>query len=143
MHSCRRFQSASSHMRRIVLLKIASVVKWFDWNNHKCWCIADAISRHDYKKLSKISNDNRSDFHDRQHYKSINMMWNQQRNEKLFKSSVDTDNYRFQSLQRISAKIALQLKDNEWREIHQYFERTNVEITVESWDETSVHKWVH
>ena len=45
-------------------------------------------------------------------------MQNQQKNEKLFKSSVDTDNYRFQSLQRVSVKIMLQLKDNEWKEIH-------------------------
>ena len=70
-------------------------------------------------------------------------MWNWRRNEKLFKSSVNTDNYRFQSLQKVSAKIMLQLKDNEWREIHQYFERTNVDITVESWDEASMHKWVY
>jgi len=41
------------------------------------------------------------------------MMQNQQRNEKLLKLFIDTDNYRFQSLQRVSAKIALQLKDNE------------------------------
>ncbi len=70
-------------------------------------------------------------------------MWNQQRNEKLLRSFIDTDNYKFQSLQRVSVKITLQLKDNEWREIHQYFKRTNVEITVESWDETLMHKWVH
>ncbi len=70
-------------------------------------------------------------------------MWNRRRNEKLLRSSVDTDNYRFQSLQRVSAKIALQLKDNEWREIHQYSERINVEITVKLWDETSMHKWIH
>ncbi len=70
-------------------------------------------------------------------------MWNQWRNKKLFRSFVDTDNYRFQSLQRISAKIALQLKDNEWREVYQYSERTNVKIIVESWDETLAHKWVH
>ncbi len=37
----------------------------------------------------------------------------------------------------------LQLKDNEWREIHQYFKRTDVRITVESKDETSAHKWIH
>ena len=43
---------------------------------------------------------------------------NQQRNEKLLKSSVNINNYKFQSLWRISAKIALQLKDNEWREVH-------------------------
>ena len=70
-------------------------------------------------------------------------MWNQWRNKKLFRSFVDTDNYRFQSLQRISAKIALQLKDNEWREVYQYSERTNVKIIVESWDEASAHKWIH
>ncbi len=70
-------------------------------------------------------------------------MWNQWRNKKLFRSFVDTDNYRFQSLQRISAKIALQLKDNEWREVHQYSERTNVKIIVESWDETLAHQWVY
>ena len=70
-------------------------------------------------------------------------MWNQWRNEKLLKSSVNTNNYKSQNLQRVSAKIALQLKDNEWREIHQYFERTNVEIIVKSWDETLMHKWVH
>ncbi len=70
-------------------------------------------------------------------------MWNWRRNEKLLRLFIDTDNYRFQSLQRVSAKIALQLKDNEWREVHQYSERTNVEITVESWDETLMHKWVH
>ncbi len=58
-------------------------------------------------------------------------MQNQRRNEKLFRSSVDTNNYKSQSLQRVSAKIALQLKDNEWREVHQYFERINVKITVE------------
>ncbi len=70
-------------------------------------------------------------------------MWNQWRNEKLFRSFVDTDNYKFQSLQKISAKITLQLKDNEWKEVHQYSERTNVKITVESWDEVLIHKWVH
>ncbi len=70
-------------------------------------------------------------------------MWNQRRNEKLLRLSVDTDNYRFQSLQRVSAKIALQLKDNEWREVHQYFERTNVKIIVKSWDEMLMHKWIH
>ncbi len=143
MHSCRRLQSASFHMRRIILFKTAFIVKWFNWNDNKCQCITDIISRHDYKRLSKISNDNRFDFHDRWHYESINMMQNQQRNEKLFKSSVDTDNYKFQSLWRVSVKIALQLKDNEWREIHQYFERTNVKIIVESWDEALMHKWVH
>ncbi len=37
----------------------------------------------------------------------------------------------------------LQLKDNKWREIHQYFERTNVKIIVESKDEMSTHKWIH
>ncbi len=67
-------------------------------------------------------------------------MWNQWRNEKLFRSSVDTDNYKFQSLQRISAKITLQLKDNEWKEVHQYSEKTNVKIIVESWDEALIHK---
>jgi len=41
------------------------------------------------------------------------MMQNQRRNEKLLKLFVDTDNYRSQSLQKVSAKIALQLKDNE------------------------------
>ena len=70
-------------------------------------------------------------------------MWNWWRNEKLLRSSVDTDNYRFQSLQKVSAKIALQLKNNEWREVHQYFERTNVKIIVESWDKTSTYKWIH
>ncbi len=40
-------------------------------------------------------------------------MWNQQENEKLLKLFINTDNYKFQSLQRISAKIALQLKNNE------------------------------
>ncbi len=45
-------------------------------------------------------------------------MWNQQRNEKSFKSSVNTDNYKFQSLQRVCVKIALQLKNNKWREIY-------------------------
>ncbi len=118
MCSCRRLQSASSHIRKIILLKTTFIVKWFNWNDHKCQCIADVILRHNYEKLSKILNDNRFDFHDRWHYESINTMWNQQRNEKLFKLFVDTDNYRFQSLQRISVKIALQLKDNEWREIH-------------------------
>jgi len=113
MRSCRRFQSALSHMRRIILLKTAFIVKWFNWNNHKCWCIADVISRHNYKKLSKISNDNRFNFHDRWHYESINMMWNRWRNEKLLRSFIDTNNYRFKSLWRVSAKIALQLKDNE------------------------------
>jgi len=76
MRSCRKLQSASFHMKEIVLLKTASIVKWFNWNNHKCQCIADAISRHDYEKLSEISNDKKFDFHDRQHYESINMMWN-------------------------------------------------------------------
>ncbi len=70
-------------------------------------------------------------------------MWNQRKNEKLLRSSVDINNYRFQSLQRVSAKIALQLKDNEWKEVHQYFERTNVKITVESWDKTLMHRWIH
>ena len=70
-------------------------------------------------------------------------MQNWWRNEKLLTSFVDTDNYKFQSLQRISVKIALQLKDNEWREVHQYFERTNVKIIVESWDKMLMHKWVH
>ncbi len=112
MRFCKRLQSASFHIRKIILLKTAFIVKWFNWNDHKCWCIADAISRHDYEKLSKISHDNRSDLHDRWHYESINMMWNQWRNEKLLRSSVDTDNYRFQNLQRVSAKIASQLKDN-------------------------------
>ncbi len=37
----------------------------------------------------------------------------------------------------------LQLKDNKWREIHQYFKRTNVKIIVESKDEMSTHKWIH
>ncbi len=143
MRSCKRLQSASSYMKRIILLKTASIVKWFNWNDYKCQCIADVISRYDYEKLSEISNDNRFDLHDRWHYESINTMQNQRRNEKLLKLSVDTDNYRFQSLQRVSVKIALQLKDNEWREVHQYSERTNVEIIVESWDETSMHKWVH
>ncbi len=98
MRSCRRLQFASSHMRRIVLLKIASIVKWFNWNDHKYWCITDVILRHDYEKLSEISNDNKFDLHDRWHYESINTMQNQWRNEKLFRSSVNTDNYRFQSL---------------------------------------------
>ncbi len=70
-------------------------------------------------------------------------MQNWWRNEKLLRSFVNTDNYRFQSLQKVSAKIALQLKDNEWREVHQYFKRTNFKIIVESWDETLMHKWVH
>ncbi len=118
MHSCKRFQSASSHMRRIILFKTASIVKWFNWNDHKCQYIIDVILRHDYKKLLKISNDNKSDLHDRWHYESINMMWNQRRNEKLLRSFVDINNYRFQSLQRINAKITLQLKDNKWREVH-------------------------
>ncbi len=74
MHSCRRFQSASSHMKEIILLKTAFIVKWFNWNDYKCWCIADVILRHNYEKLLKISNDNKFDFHDRQHYESINMM---------------------------------------------------------------------
>ncbi len=117
MRSCRRLQSASSHMREVVLLKITSIVKWFNWNDHKYWYIADIISRYNYEKLSEISNDNKSDLHDRWHYESINMMQNQWRNEKNFRSFIDTDNYRFQSLQKVSAKIALQLKDNEWREI--------------------------
>jgi len=59
-------------------------------------------------------------------------MWNWWRNEKLFRSFIDTDNYKFQSLQRVSMKIVLQLKNNEWKEVHQYFERINVEIIVES-----------
>ncbi len=58
-------------------------------------------------------------------------------------SFIDINNYKFQSLQRVSVKIALQLKNNEWREVHQYSERTNVKIIVESWDETLMHKWVH
>ncbi len=70
-------------------------------------------------------------------------MWNQWRNEKLLRSFIDTDNYKFQSLQRVSVKIMLQLKDNEWREVHQYSERTNVKIIIESWDETLMHKWIH
>ncbi len=70
-------------------------------------------------------------------------MQNQQKNEKLLKSFIDTDNYRFQNLQRVSMKIALQLKNNEWKEVHQYSERTNVKITVESWDKMSMYKWVH
>ncbi len=37
----------------------------------------------------------------------------------------------------------LQLKNNEWKEVHQYFERINVKIIVESWNEASMHKWVH
>ncbi len=143
IHSCKRLQSASFHMREIILLKTAFIVKWFNWNDHKCRCIIDAISRHNYKRLSEISNDNRSDLHDRWHYASINTMWNQRRNEKLLRLFINIDNYRFQSLQRISAKITLQLKDNEWREVHQYSERTNVEITVESWDEVLMHRWVH
>jgi len=143
MHSCRRFQFASLHIRRIILLKTAFIVKWFNWNDHKCQCIVDAISRHNHEKLSKISNDNKFDFHNKWYYESINTMWNQRRNEKLLKLSVDINNYKSQSLQRVSAKIALQLKDNEWREIHQYSERTNVEIIVKSWDEASMHKWVH
>ncbi len=143
MHSCKRLQSASSHMRKIVLLKTASIVKWFNWNDHKYQCIVNVVLRHNYEKLSEISNDNKSDLHNKWHYESINTMWNQRRNEKLLKSSVNTDNYRFQSLQRVSAKIALQLKNNEWEEVHQYSERTNVEIIVESWNETSMHKWVH
>ena len=70
-------------------------------------------------------------------------MQNQWRNEKLFRSSVDINNYRFQSLQKVCVKIALQLKDNKWREIYQYSERTNVEITVESQNEALMHKWIH
>ncbi len=118
-------------MKRIILLKTASIVKWFNWNDHKCWCITDAILRHNYEKLSEISNDNKFNFHDRWHYESINMMWNWWRNEKLLRSFIDTNNYRFQSLQRISMKITLQLKDNKWKEVHQYSERTNVKIIVE------------
>ena len=143
MRSCRKLQFASSHMRKIILLKITFIVKWFNWNDHKYQCIIDAILRHNYKRLSKISNNNRSDFHDRWHYESINIMQNQQKNEKLLKSFIDTDNYRFQNLQRVSMKIALQLKNNEWKEVHQYSERTNVKITVESWDKMSMYKWVH
>ncbi len=45
-------------------------------------------------------------------------MQNQWRNEKLFKSFIDINNYKFQSLQKVSAKIALQLKNNEWKEVH-------------------------
>ncbi len=118
MRSCKRLQSASSHMKKIILLKTAFIVKWFNWNDHKYQRIIDAILRHDYKRLSKISNDNRFDLHDRWHYESINIMQNQRRNEKLFRSSVDTNNYRFQSLQKVSVKIMLQLKNNEWREVH-------------------------
>ncbi len=70
-------------------------------------------------------------------------MQNQRRNEKLFKSFVNTDNYKSQSLQRINEKIALQLKDNKWKEVHQYSERTNIEIIVKSWDETLMYKWIH
>ncbi len=66
-------------------------------------------------------------------------MQNWQENEKLLKSFIDTDNYKSQSLQKVSAKIMLQLKDNEWREIHQYSERINVKITVRSESETSMH----
>ncbi len=61
-------------MREIILLKTTSIVKWFNCNDHKCQCIADAILRHDYEKLSEISNDNKFNLHDRQHYESINMM---------------------------------------------------------------------
>ena len=66
-------------------------------------------------------------------------MQNWQENEKLLKSFIDTDNYKSQSLQKVSAKIMLQLKDNEWREIYQYSERINVKITVRSESETSMH----
>ncbi len=118
MHSCRRLQSVSFHIKRIILFKTVSIIKEFNWNDHKCQCIVNAILRHDYKKLSEISNDNKFDLYNKQHYESINMMQNWWRNEKLLKSSVNIDNYRFQSLQRVSAKIALQLKNNEWREIH-------------------------
>ncbi len=118
MHSCKRLQSASSHMRKIILFKTAFIIKWFNWNDHKCWCIADAVSRHNYEKLSEISNNNKFDLHNRWHYESINTMQNQRRNEKLLKLFIDINNYRFQSLQKVNAKIALQLKDNEWREVH-------------------------
>ncbi len=37
----------------------------------------------------------------------------------------------------------LQLKDNEWKEVHQYSERTNVKIIVESWNKMLMYKWVH
>jgi len=107
MHSCKKLQSASSYMRRIILLKTTFIVKWFNWNDHKYQCIVDVISRHDYEKLSKISNNNKFDLHDKWHYELINTMWNQQRNEKLLRLFVNTDNYKSQNLQRISAKIAL------------------------------------
>ncbi len=118
MHSCRRLQSASLHMRKIILFKIIFIVEWFNWNDHKHWSVIDAISRHNYKKLSRISNNDRFNLYNKWHHKQIDKMQNQWENEKLLESFIDTDNYRSQSLQRVSVKIMLQLKNNKWREIY-------------------------
>ncbi len=74
MYSCKRLQFTSLHMKEVVLFKTAFIVKWFNWNDHKYQCIINIISRYDYEKLSKISNDNKSDLYNRWYYESINMM---------------------------------------------------------------------
>ncbi len=77
MHSCKRLQSATLHIRRIILLKTTFIVEWFNQNDHKHQNIIDAISRHNYKKLSRISNNDRFNLHNRWYHKQINKMWNQ------------------------------------------------------------------
>ncbi len=94
-HSCKRLQSASLHIKRIILFKITFIVEWVNWNNHKHRCIASIISRHNYERLLRISNNNRFNLHNREYHKQIDMMWNQWRNEKLLKSFIDTDSNRF------------------------------------------------
>ncbi len=81
-------------MRRIILFKTTFIVEWVNWNDHKHQCIANIISRHNYEKLLRISNDNKFNLHNREHHKQIDTMQNQWRNEKLFKSSVDINSNR-------------------------------------------------
>ncbi len=76
MHSCRKLQSASLHMRRIILLKTTFIVEWFNWNDHKHQSIIDAILRHNYERLSRILNNDKFNLHNRWHHKQIDKMQN-------------------------------------------------------------------
>jgi len=69
MRSRRRLQPAPLHMGRNILLETTFIIEWSNRNDHKQRNIADATSRHNYERLSRISNDDRSSLHDRRHHK--------------------------------------------------------------------------
>ena len=88
-------------MRKFLVFETIFVDKRINRHNNNRKRDVDVIKKHHHEKLSKISNDHKFNFHIKQHNESIDSMRNRRKNEKLVKSSIYTNDNKFENAKKI------------------------------------------